>query len=524
MLKEATYYSRMAWHWGKFVRMPAIQDPQKPLREQLARREENFVELLRTAIFENPRTPYHDLFQLAQCTFSDLQTAVRKNGIEATLKELRDAGVHLTHEEVKGGTVVRHGKEIRNDAAATGNPNAPAGMETVSGGSRSKGLATSSSNEYRYHREHYELLSQINLGVMERVAGVLMAILPSPAALTGMAGYARMGRPADRWFVVGRSAQKQAIYAAATRFMVAEANLLGRRIPFPEFLQKDDFLPVARWIGQHKQQGRNVFLRTGPSSATRVCTVAQSAGIDISGTSILTSGEAISPARRKVLEASGVETAGRYVISELGSVGIGCTKLQGNSVHLFSDSIAAIVHRRPAPYVDADVNSLLLTSVSPYASRVLINADMEDAATLTTSTCGCLFHQTGFTTVLQDVYSFGKLSGHASTLAGEVLLTILEERMPARFGGHPGDYQLVEKEAESQLELELRVSSRTGAADVAALKEYFLEQVRSLYGGNLTARTWEASSALKVVIAEPHKTRSGKVHALHLSAFGGHKA
>lgn len=118
----------------------------------------------------------------------------------------------------------------------------------------------------------------------------------------------------------------------------------------------------------NRRRGRLAFLRSGVSSATRVCAAAMDAGLDISGTVFLTSGEATSP-----LDQACVQAYGRYVISEIGTIGIACRHLTGNSVHLFADAVAVIEYRRPAPFVDAEVNSLLFTSVHPDASRLYIN-------------------------------------------------------------------------------------------------------------------------------------------------------
>jgi hypothetical protein len=310
-------------------------------------------------------------------------------------------------------------------------------------------------------------------------------------------------------------------YSLVTKILVTEARLLGCRIPHPTYLGKDDFTPVAEWIADLKKQGRPVFFRSVVSSATRVCAAAIEAKLDIAGTVFFTSGEAMTAARRRVLEAAGTRGYGRYVISELGTIGMACSHLTGNSMHLFSDAVALIVHRRPAPFVDAEVNSLLFTSVHPQASRIYINAEMEDAARLAPATCDCLFSRLGFRTILHDVYSFGKLSGHGMTLAGDGLLRIIEERLPARFGGGPADYQLVEVDGKAQLEMRLRVSPRVGAVESDTVQGFFLQEIRALYGGSLSARTWEATSSIRVEIAEPHRTTSGKVHALHLMAYEG---
>ena len=520
MLSEALYYARMAWHYGRFVKMAAILDPESVVRENFARREQNFLNLVERGIIQNPRSPYHELFRLANCSFEDLGESVRRHGLEKTLEHLRAAGVYLTHEEVKGKPVRRHGKDIQNDVVATANPGSSSvGMESVSSGSRSSGTATPTSNEYRRYRECYENLAFRQFCTPGCAFGFLKPILPSPGALVQMVGVARSGYSTQRWFAAGKTAN--GLYAFVTRLLVAEARLLGCRVPFPTFLEKDDFLPVARWVAGNKRRGIQTFLPTGVSSASRMCAAAVDASLDISGTILLASGEAISPARQRVFQAAGVHAIGRYVISEMGTVGMSCPHLTGNSVHLFGDAVAVIEHRRPAPFVEAEVNSLLLTSLHPLASRIYINVEMEDAGTLVPATCDCLFSRIGFRTVIQDLYSFGKLSSQGMTLGGDVLLTILEERLPERFGGRPGDYQLVELEGAAQLELQLRVSPRLRNTELNAVREYFLDQVRLLYGGSLSVRTWEATSSIQVEAIEPHQTRSGKVHSLHLAAFGG---
>ncbi len=521
MLKEAFYYTRMAWHYGRYVRMPPILDPENAIREHLAGREANFLTLARRGIFENSRSPYYHLFRLANCNFEDLNHSVRRNGLEKTLQVLREAGVHLTHAEVKGKPIHRHGSQVPNDVAATANPASSGGIESVSSGSRSSGTATPTSNEYRLYRECYETLARQAFGVQDCAFGFLRPILPSPGPLVALVGMARDGHRAERWFTVGKSFRSNGPYALATRLLVAEARLLGCRVPFPTFLDKDDFRPVAKWVAEKKRQGIQTLLRSGVSWGTRMCASAIEASLDISGTMLMAGGEAISAARRRIFQTAGVQVFGRYAISEIGTVGIGCPQLTGNSVHLFTDAVAAIEHRRPAPFVDAEVNSLLFTSVHPLASRVYINAEMEDAGTLAPATCDCVYSRVGFRTVIQDIYSFGKLSSQGMTLAGEVLQTIIEERLPERFGGSPGDYQLVEVEGAAQLELRLRVSPRLPNLDLNVVREFFLEQVRGLYGGALSVRTWEATSSIQAEAIEPYETRSGKVHALHLTAFGG---
>lgn len=518
VLKEAGYYARMAWYYGRYVSTPAIHDPEPMLRGNLERRAENFLELVRTGVFENPSTPYHRLMRLAGCSFGDLQQSVHRDGIEPTLEQLRRQGVYLTHAELKGAPVRRHGQEIPNDPTATSTPNLPGGIEAVSSGSRGRGMATPSSNAFRRYREAYHVLWRKEHGIHDRSVATVYPFLPDPLGLVNGAGIALSGLPVERWFAVGQPLNLVDPYWLVTNVLVAEARLLGCRLPFPTLLRHGDFAPVARWIAATKQRGRAVFLRGNVSSLTRVCSAALEAGLDVAGTIVMTSGETLTDGKQRLMESAGVRPYSAYVASEMGMIGMSCSGLTGNSVHLMSDSVAAIVHRRPAPFTDREVDSLLLTSLNPLASRILINVELEDAGTLELARCDCVFSRMGFRTVIRNLHSFGKLTGHGLTLAGGAFLEILDERLPLRFGGAPGDYQLVEQEGGTQIEFRLRVSPRAGAPDAAAVRAFFLDEVRKIYGGAISIRTWDATSSLQVEVAEPYRTRSGKVYPLHLSA------
>jgi hypothetical protein len=192
----------------------------------------------------------------------------------------------------------------------------------------------------------------------------------------------------------------------------------------------------------------------------------------------------------------------------------------GNCVHLCRDSLAVISHRRRAPLTDVEVNALLFTTLLPFAPHVLINADMDDGGIIEPARCDCLFARLGFTEQVRDIGSFGKLTGQGMTLVGTDMVRILEELLPARLGGAPGDYQLVEHEGATQTQLTLRVSPRAGVWCPEKVKECFLRETRRFYGGALAARTWGHAEGVDVVIAEPLSTRTGKVLSLHLLGYG----
>jgi hypothetical protein len=301
--------------------------------------------------------------------------------------------------------------------------------------------------------------------------------------------------------------------------MAWEARLLGRRIPSITYLPRDDYSPVGRWIQHVKRKGRQVFLRGRPSTATRVCSAARDAGMDIAGTIFLTQGEALTDSKREIIESMGATAYSRYVLTELGIVGNGCRQMKDDSVHVFGDSAAVIVNRRLTDHADGEVNAQLLTTVHPLAARVFINVDTEDAGVIGDAACECAFARIGLRTVLRKVHSFGKITGHGITLPGHLLMAILERRLPARFGGDPGDYQIVERQGRTQVECRLRVSPRVGLADVGSVRAFFLNEVAGVYGGSLSTRTWEQTGSFDVEVAEPLRTQSGKVLPMHLVTF-----
>jgi len=249
----------------------------------------------------------------------------------------------------------------------------------------------------------------------------------------------------------------------------------------------------------------------------RVAAAAQERGLDISGTVFSVGGEALTPAKRAALEAAGGEVYPFYAIVELGPVGYACSRMKtGNSVHLFEDLVAATSRKRLAPLSQTEVESLLYTTLTPFASRVLINAEMDDSGTIEQINCDCLYGQIGYGRQIRDIASYGKLTGLGMTLAGTDVVPILEEVLPKLFGGSPGDYQLVEEEGAAQTMITLRVSPRAGLPDADSIRQSFLSELKQCYGGTLTTRVWEHAEGLRVVIADPLRTPAGKVLSLHL--------
>lgn len=522
MIAEVLHYSRMALGLRQYLRSKPYPDAEAVIRHQLENRESIFLSTVRQTIFSNPGNPYHEMFRLAGCTFEDLEQAVRKSGLETALGVLHRQGIYVTHDEFKGkAEIVRSGRHIPATPASFRNPLGSGLMMSTTSGSRSPGTRAPLSTKIKLYREAQTQLRMRELGLEDYVSIELRPILPSNTGLSSCLRGKRLGHKVERWFAVGGSVRDSGHYRLATRGMVAISNLLGGGAPQPTYLTPNDFTEVAAWLARRRAEGAKCVVGSYTSPAVRAAAVAVEKGLDISGTEFLVAGEALTDAKRAVIERAGAVAHVSYPISEVGLVGHACRRMQtGNRVHLFHDNLAVISHKRLAPLSDVEVNSLLFTPLLPFCPYTLVNAEMDDSGVIEPAHCDCLFSRFGFTQQVRDVFSFGKLTGQGMTLIGSDLLRILEEALPSRLGGAPGDYQLVEHEGAAQTQITLRVSPRVRGISVEKVRECFLNEVRGYYGGALAARTWSHAEGVSVVVAEPLSTMTGKVLPLHLLGSG----
>jgi hypothetical protein len=518
MIQEMVYYSRMMLGIRDLLRQPVVADPMAALRLQMEHREEHFLELARRVVFSNPRHPYHEMFRIAGCSAEDLAAEVGHSGLEPALEKLYAAGVYLTHDEFKGKTpLIRGGREIPYTPQALLNPLVRGGMMSRSSGSRSSGTPTPRSTRFQVYREIYHRLQWREFELAGRILVQVRPILPSSMGIGNNLRCIRFGAKPAKWFAQSGGWRETGHYRAVTHCIVRSAQLMGAPLPLPDYLPEDDFTPVALWIAERKREGFPCAMRSYVSPAVRVASAARDAGLDIGATLFLVDGEALTDAKRAVIEAAGCEAFPKYGISEVGSIGSACRRIRtGNSVHVHRDSVAIISRRRLAPLSDVEVNSLMFTNLLPFAARFLINAEMDDAGILEPVDCDCEYARAGMNLRIRDIYSYGKLTGQGITLIGGDVVRILETALPQRFGGGPGDYQLVEYDGARQAQVELRISPRAGAGPPAVVRDFLLREIRRCYGGALASRVWTHSGGLEAVVAEPFTTRSGKVLPLHL--------
>ena len=339
---------------------------------------------MRRAVFDRPSNPYRTLFAWAGCEYGDLEHAVQRDGLDPTLESLRKDGVYLLHDEFKGRQPIRRGG--RTLAVQTGdfaNPLVQGVVPAASSGTRSKGTVTDQSLDWLVYRDLQEQISMDVLDVSGRRDVRISSILPSTESLQRVLLSTRRGHPIDKWFGQWGAFQSSGHYQLMTRWFVIQARLLGVNVPFHTPLPHDDFSPVASWIARRKSAGEACLLSSGASNAVRVAASAAENDWDIGGTVIRIAGEALTDAKRAVIEATGAKPYPFYGTTELGKISTPCLEMTtGNRGHVWQDSLALIGYRKQAPLSGVDVDSLLFTTVLPFAPLVLVNVEMDDSGVL----------------------------------------------------------------------------------------------------------------------------------------------
>jgi hypothetical protein len=272
--------------------------------------------------------------------------------------------------------------------------------------------------------------------------------------------------------------------------------------------------------------GETPHLMSYPSAVVRLCRAATETGVDLGRAVFTSAGEPLTAARLHMIERTGARIIPRYSSVESGPIGYGCLARDApDDLHLLRDLVALIQPRGTAagrerigpPAAAVPAETLLLSTLRPSAPLVLINVSLGDQATMGERRCGCPLEALGWATHLRDVRSREKLTAGGMTFLDTDLIRVLEEILPARFGGAPTDYQLVEEEgAEGQPRLRLLVHPRIGAVDPEALVATFLSAIGGTGSEHVMALFWREARLLRVERRPPLAAPSGKIQHLHV--------
>ena len=522
MLEAALHYARFAWGLRQVVRYPFPPDPEAVIRDQLRTRQTRFLEHLRRVAAARPQHPVNRLLLEAGCEPGDVEHLVAREGLEAALEKLRASGVWVSHEEFKGRKpLVRGGREIPASPAEFLNPFVEGAWPERTSGSTGRPVSVPMSLPHMAYAECWRTLAFREYGVAQRRWHALTPVLPTLTGFTRPIWAQKTGFQVDQWHATLADRRGSWPYRLATTALRGYLSWADAPVPELTWIRQNDFSPVARAIAKDRERGVRGFVTGITSPCVRVAASAVEHGLDISGTRFWTGGEGLSAAKAETFHRAGAEVFASYGAREFGILLYSCPHYEGaNTVHLCRDAVAVIAQRRPAPWAGGEVNSLMFTVLLPSAPFFVVNLELGDHGLIEKADCGCGFSQLGFDTVISGIYSYTKLTGHGATLFGADIVPILEQALPARFGGGPTDYQLAELEAGTQTRFVLRVNPRIGNVPAQEIRGYFLEQVGKLFAGPFFVWMWNNADAVTVAAEPPVAGATGKILPLMVLGRG----
>jgi hypothetical protein len=518
-------YGRFALGLPGFLRSPITAGEARALlARRLAARDATFLEFVARAVFAYPASPYRRLFAAAGCELGDVEHMVRNHGLEPALGKLQASGVGLTFEEFKGrAPIVRNGAVIKTGPRDFNNPLVRRHYRAGTGGTTGTPLRVPIDLDHLADRATQVAVAYAAYGVLDGPCAVWRGILPDSSGIGNMLRGARIGAMPRKWFspVTTRDVRRSWKNRAATEGILLISRLAGVPIPRPEAVSFDSAVTIARWAAETRDRVGGCLLRAHVSAALRVCLAAKDAGLNLSGVTIIGGGEPPTEAKVRQIAASGARWIPTYTFVEAGQVGTGCVRpVDGNDLHFSADSLALVQHTRRVPGTSIDVPAFCFTSLLPSSPKVLINVESDDYGLVESRRCGCPLEEIGLGTHLRMVRSYRKLTGEGVTLVGSEMVRILEEVLPARFGGSPLDYQLIEEEDDRGFtRLSLVISPRVQVNDEGAVRDAVLA---ALAGGSDAADAarslWTQAGTLRVKRMEPVWTARGKLMPLHLAS------
>jgi hypothetical protein len=515
-------YRRFIGGLRGFVKNPiTLESARKIISEKIQNREPNFLASVKHTIYEHESSPYLKLLKLAGCEYGDLERMVSSEGIEGGLKRLAEKGVYVSYEEFKRSkATVRGSKTFQFKESDFDNPLTLANLEIRSSGSRSTGTQTTYDFKHLIDQSVYVPIIEQVLGTANSPKVIWLPIMPGSGPFAVLV-YIKIGEPVVRWFspVVSRGIRPSLTNRMATAYIVNGSRLFGAKFPSPEYVPLDEAWRVAEAVASVlKQHGRCTFMAY-TSGAARVCHAAREKGINIAGAKIIVFGEPLTEAKAHEFEMVGTRAYSNYGFSEAGSVGFACfNPAHIDEVHLQQYAFALIQHQRPIRHADASVNAFLFSSLLPSSPKILFNMEPGDYGVIEKRECGCEWEKLGFSNHIYQIRGFDKLTGEGMTFIGTDFVRIIEEVLPARFGGSPMDYQMLEDEDEaSHTRMSVIVNPRLRDIDEKALIEAILSELnKGTDSQRMMAKIWSEAGTLRVKRMIPFTTSSGKLMPLHI--------
>ena len=499
-----------------YLRRPLLRDQAiREIKLRIENREKRFLEACKKLIYDNPQSPYRKLLSSAGCSYSDLEKSIRSSGLEACLETLRDHGVYLTREEFKSQIpICRNGLTIDTGESDFDNPLLlPEGIRASTSGTTSTPTRMLYDWAFISEESANEMLLYETHGLSNAPSAFWLPSLPSISGIHNLLIHLRFRKPPDKWF-----SQLQPDFKSRTKmqYVVRCSQILGTKVPKPEFIEMSSADRIAIWIEKQLKEKGVCIVKTFASSAIRIVQAAIEKGIDISGCTMFTGGEALTDRRFKYLQSAGVKAFARFVATESGLIAGGCNHAdEGDSMHVYTDRMALIQRERPAASDNKCVKALLFTTLSENTPKVLLNTELGDHGILRQRACDCLFGNTGMNLHVSQVRSFDKFTYEGMSLPGSVLDEVIAELIQG-VGGAPDDYQYIESQNEDGLvKLMIKISPHVKIPDEKYFANAILNNLRSKGpAANIASHFWKQADTLQIIREKPQVSSGFKMQTL----------
>lgn len=503
-LSDSAGFARFAAGVPRFYRGSAGVD----LARLLAARSEAFLRVMQRGVYGCGHSPYRRLLDHAGVGPRELARLVEEQGVEGALTALHSEGVHVSIDEFKGRKPIRRGSlRIETTDGCFDNPLLARHYAAATGGSGGRARRLRIDLDLLARESGYTRCLLANHGLEGRPLGLWR---PAPFASAGLKTAMRMtraGHPPQRWF------SQTELRGWKARLLLGVSSQAGTRFPWPEHTPLDQVMRVVRWMEEAAVAGTPAHLDTTVSGAVRVCAAASRSGAFIEGSFFRVGGEPFTAGKASVIKAAGAVAAVGYSMSEVGMISVACPDSGiDDDGHLLEDKLAAI--QRPVAVGGVEVEAMFLTTLAPECPKLMLNVESGDMALLEKRECGCLFGAAGYRRHIRLIRSYEKLCTEGMCFLGTELLCLLDEILPAEFGGHPGDYQFVEEERGGVSTVLLVANPELGPLDEAAVLRRCLDVLRDVPGGEVMTQLWRDAGALRLVRRVPFVTATGKIQPL----------
>jgi len=508
----------IAWGLQGFIKNPVTpKQARENIKRRMEKREELFLASVKKLIYENKQSPYRKLLLHAGCEYSDLEGSVKIRGIEDTLVLLRDEGVYITFDELKGKTpVFRRGLTIETQQEDFDNPFLM-GKSIYGKTSGSSSRVTRVAYDWRFLEEEAqdELLSYEAHGLVDSPVALWLPGLPSISGIHNLLLHIKFQKPPEKWFshIKSPGIFNRILHKVAIEYLVWSCRILGLSIPRPQITEIDSALRVAKWMEDRKRKCSRgtVVLRTFTSSAVYVVQKALEEGLDLGGCVISTGGEPLTEARYRFIKRSGVNVICRYASTEAGMMGTSCLyNDHPDDIHLYMDRLAVIPKNFKTK--EQQVDSFLFTSLSTNAGKVLLNTELGDIGNLYKRECNCLFGSLGMNVHLSNIRSNYKLTEEGISVLTSDLYEIVGE-IVERAGGSPNDYQIWKTQDESGVgRITIAINPDIPSISEREVVNTVLEKLKEReVSTRIASLFWEQAHTIQVVRDYPKVTEGQKL-------------